>query len=232
LECWNQQNSIWNRGLRCGVGTKGLLPRTDCGWQNQEREASNRSEHPRSLASNADCMGHAVPPQTSGMRGVLSRFTMFSLQLASDVLPKLEYRDCSGYAAVCLAIFVIGSGMRTRLGRPDAVSSTSTKTKLSPITIGSLRTSNCSPYNFIWFPGLKPNPFSLAERLSSCFFIYEYPCSSLTCVSIRRKEMRQLLTLDYSPPPNMVALCLRWLEPAVIECSGANKSGNESLIVP
>jgi hypothetical protein len=32
-----------------------LLPRRDCGWQNQELEARNRFEHPRPLASNWDC---------------------------------------------------------------------------------------------------------------------------------------------------------------------------------
>jgi hypothetical protein len=59
----------------------------DCGWQNPEQEANNRSESVRSLASNADCMERAVLPQTSGIRGVLSRFAMISLQPTSGVLP-------------------------------------------------------------------------------------------------------------------------------------------------
>jgi hypothetical protein len=58
----------------------------DCGWQNPEREANNRSEYLKSLASNADGMECAVPPQTSGMRGVLSLFAMISLHPASDGL--------------------------------------------------------------------------------------------------------------------------------------------------
>jgi len=59
----------------------------DCGWQNPEQEASSRSEYLKPLTSNADCTERAFPPQTSGMRGVLSLFAMISLQLTSDVLP-------------------------------------------------------------------------------------------------------------------------------------------------
>jgi hypothetical protein len=56
-----------------------------------------------------------------------------------------------GYAALRLpfAMFTIGSGMRTRLNRPDFFSVASTKTKLSPMTIGSLSNSSTSPYSFI-----------------------------------------------------------------------------------
>ena len=64
-----------------------FLPRTDCGWKNQEQEANNRCEYPRSLASNADCIAHAVPLQTSGMRCVLSPLATLSLQLTSGVRP-------------------------------------------------------------------------------------------------------------------------------------------------
>ena len=59
----------------------------DCGWENQEREARNRSEYLRSLASNADRIERAVPPQTSGMRGVPFLFAMFALQPTSGVPP-------------------------------------------------------------------------------------------------------------------------------------------------
>jgi hypothetical protein len=64
-----------------------FLPRTDCGWQNLEREANNRCEYPRSLASNADCIARADPPQTSGTRAVLSPLATLSLQSTSGVLP-------------------------------------------------------------------------------------------------------------------------------------------------
>jgi hypothetical protein len=79
--------SICNRSQRHEAGTNWLSPRMDCGWQNQERGASNHSEHLRSLASNGDCV-ERVRPQTSGMQGVLSRFAMLSLQLTSSVLPE------------------------------------------------------------------------------------------------------------------------------------------------
>ena len=73
----------------------------DYGWQNPEREANNRSEDLKSLASNAHCIERAVPPQTSGMRGVLPLFAMISLQPTSDVppnhsLPQLGFR-CQFY---------------------------------------------------------------------------------------------------------------------------------------
>ena len=64
----------------------------DCGRQNPEEEANNRSEYLKPLASNADCIERAVLPQTSGMRGVLFLFAMISLEptsgvLLNDVLP-------------------------------------------------------------------------------------------------------------------------------------------------
>ena len=63
----------------------------DCAWQNPEREANSRSEYLKSLASNVDCIERAVPPQTSGIRGVLSLFAMISLQPTSDVLPNHSF---------------------------------------------------------------------------------------------------------------------------------------------
>jgi len=63
----------------------------DCGWQNPEREANNRSASLKSLASNADCIARAVPPQTSGIQGALSLFAMISLQPTSDVLPNHSF---------------------------------------------------------------------------------------------------------------------------------------------
>jgi len=59
----------------------------DCGWRNPEPEANNRSAFLKSVASNADCMERAVPPQTSGMRDVLSLFPMIALQPTSDAPP-------------------------------------------------------------------------------------------------------------------------------------------------
>src|ERR1019366_2537706 len=128
--------------------------------------------------------------------------------------------DYSGYAAVCLAIFVIGSGMRTRLGRPDLVSVTSTKTRSSPITIGSLTTSNCSPYIFIWFPGVKPNPFSLLQSLTCCSSIYEIPVffADLRFIEVGKKG-NDCSTANYRLSTCTVVLCLHSREPAVIECS-------------
>jgi hypothetical protein len=126
----------------------------DCGWQNPEQAASNHSECLKALPSNAGCIGRAALPQTSGMRDVLSPLAMMiSLQLASSAETRLStiLLPAGGYAALRLpfAMFTIGSGMRTRLNRPDFFSVASTKTKLSPMTIGSLSNSNTSPYSFI-----------------------------------------------------------------------------------
>jgi hypothetical protein len=63
----------------------------DCGWQNPEREADNRSEYLKPLASNADCIEPAVPTQTSGIRDALSLFAMISLQPTSDVLHNYSF---------------------------------------------------------------------------------------------------------------------------------------------
>ena len=52
-------------------------------------------------------------------------------------------------AHAALAIFTIGSGMRTRLGCPDFTSVASTRTTSSDMTIGSLTKSKTCPYSFI-----------------------------------------------------------------------------------
>lgn len=57
----------------------------DCGWQNPEWVANNYFEFLKLLASNADCIGRAAAPQTSGIRDALSPFAMMvsSSQLTS-----------------------------------------------------------------------------------------------------------------------------------------------------
>jgi hypothetical protein len=44
----------------------------DYGWRNPEWAANNHFDCLKSLRSNEDCMERAAPPQTSGMRDVLS----------------------------------------------------------------------------------------------------------------------------------------------------------------
>jgi hypothetical protein len=55
----------------------------DYGSQNRERAANNHFECEQSLASSAACIGPTDPPQTSGMRDVLSPFAMISSRLTS-----------------------------------------------------------------------------------------------------------------------------------------------------
>jgi hypothetical protein len=58
----------------------------DCGWRNPEWVANNHFECLKSLRSNEDCIEPAAPPQTSGMREVLSLFAMMiSFELTSNV---------------------------------------------------------------------------------------------------------------------------------------------------
>src|SRR5271165_753430 len=89
LDCPPTRNRVQRE--RDGAGTRRFLPRTDCGWQNAEPGASNRSEYPMPLASNSDCIEPAVPPQTSGMRGALPLFAMISLQPTAGVLPEHSF---------------------------------------------------------------------------------------------------------------------------------------------
>jgi len=62
---------------------------------------------------------------------------------------KTENCDLTHTAHAALAIFTIGSGIRTRLGCPDFASVASTRTTWSDMTIGSLTNSNTCPYSLI-----------------------------------------------------------------------------------
>jgi hypothetical protein len=58
----------------------------DCGWRNPEWVANNHFECLKSLRSNKDRIERAAPPQTSGMRDVLSLSAMMiSFELTSNV---------------------------------------------------------------------------------------------------------------------------------------------------
>ena len=60
----------------------------DCGWQNPEWVPNNHLERLKSLRSK-DCMERAAPPQTSGMRDVLSLSAMMiSFELTANVHAK------------------------------------------------------------------------------------------------------------------------------------------------
>jgi hypothetical protein len=83
----------------------------------------------------------------------------------------------TAYAA--LAMFTIGSGMRTRLDCPVFLSVASTRTTLFAIRIGSLIKSNTSPYSFIWLPLVKPNRFNLKERFACFFSHWNVPASAV-----------------------------------------------------
>jgi len=87
-ECDRRQRIVMNfRAVRaCRMGRTKWLPQMDCGWQNLERAAGSRSEYLKPLPSNADCIERAVPPQTSGMRDVLSLSAIISLQPTSGDL--------------------------------------------------------------------------------------------------------------------------------------------------
>src|ERR1017187_7492011 len=96
LEAQQHSNRVRVKWLRNGVGTKRLIPRMDCGWQNQGWEASNHSEFLKSLASNTDCIERAAPPQTSGTRDALPRFTMLSQASFCCLILKQQILTCPG----------------------------------------------------------------------------------------------------------------------------------------
>jgi len=93
-----------------------FLPRTDCGWQNLEREANDSCEYPRSLASNAVCIARADPPQTNGMRGVLSPLATLSLQSTSGVLldPLTHIRSVVWFLLSCTRTLFRGTRLALR----------------------------------------------------------------------------------------------------------------------
>jgi hypothetical protein len=79
----------------------------DCGWQNPEWVANDHYECPKSLASNEDCIERAAPPQTSGMRDVLSLSArMISLQ--TNLQPSRH--RCANYIALC-AFFIVRAAL-------------------------------------------------------------------------------------------------------------------------
>lgn len=66
-----------NRDQRCSVGTRRLL-QTGCGWQSPGEAADNYPDL-KLLASNADCIAHALPRGTSGTPDDLLPFAMMVL---------------------------------------------------------------------------------------------------------------------------------------------------------